>query len=339
MPRRPQPWFRAGKSAWYVKLHGRQIRLGVEKDEAFQAFHRLMVREGKVEVNERLTLAEAADLYLDHSQAVHKPITYEGNRYRIQRVCDQFGGVRLADLRASQVERWLAGLSCSVATRRALVVATKAALRWCREEGLTTADPLERLKAPPITRRERTLTAVERSLLWKAACLEFRDVLLALGESGARPHVVYDLEAHHLDLRNGTATLASKGRPYVVILTARIKARLEELAEVRPTGPLLRNTRGEPWTRNAVRIQFRRLGEATGVKGVTAYAYRHSFATDALERGVSPAAVSALLNHTDLGMLSRFYGHLHERRETLRVAAECAAAQPPPVVPGSGPAA
>ena len=325
MPRRPQPWFRTGKGAWYVKVHGRQVRLDTDKDKAFQAFHRLMVREGKTEVNERLTLAEAADLYLDHSQAVHKPITYQANRHRLQRVCNQFGGIRLDALRASQFDRWLAGLSCSTATRRAFVVATKAALRWCREEGLTTADPLAKVKPPPITRRERTLTAEERALIWDAAGPEFRDVLLALGESGARPHVVYELEARHLDLRNGTAQVMSKGRPYVVILTARLKERLTELAEVRPSGPLLRNTRGEPWTRNAVRIQFRRLGEVTGVKGVTAYAYRHSFATDALERGVSPAAVSALLNHTDLGMLSRFYGHLSERRETLRAAAEQAA--------------
>jgi integrase len=337
MGRTPKPWYRAARDAWYVELGGVQHTLArgrASKAEALKAFHRLMALEGRAEVNPRLTLAEAADLYLDHSQAVHKASTYAANRHRLQAVCDQFGACPVADLKPSRIERWLAGLSCSTATKRAFVVATRAALRWCRTEGHTDADPLAKLKPPPVTRRTRTLTEEERGKLWAAACPAFRDVLLALTESGARPHVLYELEARHCDWPTGIATLPeSKGRPYVVILTARLSARLRELAERHPAGPLLRNTRGQPWTRNAVRIQFRRLAGTTGVVGVTAYAYRHSFATDALERGVNPAAVSALLNHSDLGMLSRFYGHLAERRDTLRAAAECAAA------PGSaGPA-
>ena len=57
-------------------------------------------------------------------------------------------------------------------------------------------------------------------------------------------------------------------------------------------------------------------------KDVTAYVRRHSWATDALERGVLIATVSELLGHTSTAMVSAHHSHLSERTEQLRKAAE-----------------
>jgi integrase len=53
-----------------------------------------------------------------------------------------------------------------------------------------------------------------------------------------------------------------------------------------------------------------------------AYTYRSSFATDALERGVPDATVSALLGHTNTETLHRFYNRLSKRINYLKGAAE-----------------
>lgn len=332
MGRTPKPWYRASRDAWYVELGGTQHRLAsgkASKPEAMRAFHRLMASEGQGGIKEDLTVALACDLYLDHSQAVHKPATYRTNQIRLQAACNQFGAVRVADLKKSKVEQWLATKGPSLATRRAYAVTLKAALAWCKEDGHTAAEPLRKLPLPPVTRRERTLAPGEREAILAASPPAFRDLLVALSESGARPHILLELEARHIDWRDGTARVPSKGRPYVVILTPRLLELVRQLAERNPTGCLFRNTRGEPWTRNAVRCMFRRICRRLNLARVSAYAYRHSFATDALERGVAPASVAALMNHTDLSMISRVYSHLSERRETLRRAAECAVAPAP----------
>ena len=90
------------------------------------------------------------------------------------------------------------------------------------------------------------------------------------------------------------------------------------LAERHPEGPLFRNSRGKPWTRNAIRCRFRQLRrKLPHLKGVVSYTYRHSYATDALEQGVGVAQVAEFLGHTSTDMVMQHYQHLLEKREHL----------------------
>lgn len=57
------------------------------------------------------------------------------------------------------------------------------------------------------------------------------------------------------------------------------------------------------------------------IEGVTAYSYRHTFATDSLIAGVDIVQVAELLNHSDIAMVSKVYGHLGQFGEPLRRAA------------------
>lgn len=51
------------------------------------------------------------------------------------------------------------------------------------------------------------------------------------------------------------------------------------------------------------------------------YTIRHSYITDALERGVPVATVAELAGHKDLKMIATHYGHLSEKRHHLAEAA------------------
>ena len=71
-----------------------------------------------------------------------------------------------------------------------------------------------------------------------------------------------------------------------------------------------------------VDVHIRRLREKLPhLKGVVAYCYRHTFATEALVNGVGVAQVAELLGHTSTEMVSTHYGHLTEKVAHLREAA------------------
>jgi len=61
------------------------------------------------------------------------------------------------------------------------------------------------------------------------------------------------------------------------------------------------------------------------LKGLIAYAYRHSFATDALVNGVGIAQVAELLGHTSTEMVMRHYSHIAGKIDHMRDAAMKAA--------------
>jgi integrase len=116
------------------------------------------------------------------------------------------------------------------------------------------------------------------------------------------------LERHKTD-RNG--------RRRVVFLTPELTGLCRELAAKNPTGPLFRTARGQPWPRGTIHKLIFTLRKRLGLPNtVTAYGYRHTFATDALARGVTEAHVAELLGHAGTAMLHRHYSHLSCRADT-----------------------
>jgi integrase len=81
------------------------------------------------------------------------------------------------------------------------------------------------------------------------------------------------------------------------------------------SGQVFTNSRGKPWTKNTLVGWMRKLREKSGLEG-TAYAYRHSYATRALEQGVGPADLAEILG-TSVEVISRNYSHLDQSKKRL----------------------
>src|SRR5262249_51319847 len=114
-------------------------------------------------------------------------------------------------------------------------------------------------------------------------------------------------------------TAKKTGRPRIVYLCpAAVELSKRLIEQCQDDGPIFRNTRGRPWTKNAVLIRFCKLRKKhPQLKGVIAYTYPSSFATDALEAGVPDATVAALLGHTNTNTLHRFYARLSHKIDHL----------------------
>jgi len=116
------------------------------------------------------------------------------------------------------------------------------------------------------------------------------------------------------------------GRPKITYLPQSIVRLMKALIKRYPSGALFRNQKDQPWTSNAIRLRWKRLRDKLDLaKGTCSYAYRHTYTTEGMARGVDVATMAELLGHQDLRMISQHYGHLAQKPQHLRAAAEQAA--------------
>ena len=288
-----------------------------------------MAASGTVEVTADVTFNELACLFLAWSRQHNDADTTAWYLHFISGFDAAYDGP-VRELRKSHVEDWLDSHDWSVSTRRQAITCVKRVINWVYEEGRIPEVPegLRKLRRPKMGRRDRVLAPDEHGALVANTDEAFGRFLLALRETGARPGEVRTVTAKHVDLKRGVwvfeehKTADKTQKPRAVCLTPAMLRLTADLMECHPTGPLFLNSRGKPWTVNAVRCRMRNLRRKLNLpSGTVAYSYRHTYATDGLERGVPIAEMAELLGHADIRMVSEHYGHLSQRVRHMRNAA------------------
>jgi len=277
----------------------------------------------------RQTVAEAFDALLDWAHAGTKPATFDRYRYFLQSFADheQCKTCKVATLIPNDVIRWLKGKGWNSTSRNPAVSFIKRAFNWCVQEGLLPDNPLKAVRKDRMLRRENTITPEERAKIDAEVKDEaFRLFLFAMGQTGARSMEIRTVTA--ADCRDGEWVFESKdfavtGKLRHIYLTREMIDLTKALRMRRPEGPLFLNSKGKPWTHNAIRIRFRNLRKKLGLpKGVVATAMRHTWVTDAPVAGIPIATVSELAGHRSTKMVESVYSKLSERKSHLRAAAE-----------------
>jgi len=282
--------------------------------------------------SEVLTVAIICDKFLDFSLKHNTPETFAFYKRFIQSFCDHCGHVLAHEVIKHHVTQWLDKHPSWTTGRRNAVICVKRAFNWAGPdgEGLLKVNPLKSVPKPPAKSRERIITDEEREQILAAIKdQQFRDFVFALTETGCRPGEVRKLTAADVDLNAGVWVLEHHksrkvtGKPRFVYLTSAMVELTKRLIAINPEGPIFRGPRGNrPFTANGVRCRFRELRrKLPHLKGVVAYCYRHTFATNALANGESPAIVAELLGHKDITMLQEHYSHLSQKTAELRRAA------------------
>jgi integrase len=170
------------------------------------------------------------------------------------------------------------------------------------DEGVLARNPLEGMKRPKSRPRRRAISHEEYRALLRATDSDFRPLLFALRQTGARPQELReltwkDVRPDHILLWEHK-TEGSTRKPRVIHLTPCVQRFFAVVRRRSKSDHVFLNGRGEPWTMNAVRLRVMRLKDKLGLADdVCAYLIRHAFGTNAILNGVDVVTVSALMGH------------------------------------------
>jgi integrase len=348
------PWYRKHDDWWYCQVGRKQIKLvkgKSNKKEARRQFDLLDENQFRKTPShlDRLTVIQICRAFMKFSRRNHDPDTTDWFRRFLKQFCRRFGKKMVHAIDPEKVAAWIDEVKTvptgrkkngeltgyrkirwSSSTKNSAVSCVKRAFNWAVGKGYLTVNPLRSLEKPPMERRERILSPEERrAILGAADGKEFKMYLFAIGSTGCRPGEVRKVTAAEVDLQMGTwrfkkhKTGKRTGRPRIVYLTPAMVNLCRRLMRERPDGPIFRNSRGLPWSRNAVRIRLRRIRLKLGLDaGVCAYAYRHTWVTEALAYGgLDVHTVAELAGHKGTKMIETHYSHLSKMVQHLRDAA------------------
>ena len=328
------PWFREHDQWWYctIRVNGRQrqrkLVRGRENEQIAQdLYHQLMLDVGHDRPHV-LTFPSLAGAFLKAHHDEFKPTTYDWYRYYLEEFCNHHPYEAIS-VKPSEVQEWTRSKGWGDGSTRAAITCIKRVYNWAVEDGRLIRSPLAGLKRPSSGRREVTVDKdVHRNLL-AAADKRFKVVLKALRLTGVRPSELCAVTRDMVDLDRGIwvlpqhKTVKKTKRPRIVYLcpemVALTRTLLEQTTEEEPH--LFKNRFGKHLTANAIRCRFRNLRTKLGLaENVIAYAYRHTFATEALDSGMAPQHVAKLLGHQGLDMLMQ-YDHGDQKTDSLTQAA------------------
>jgi integrase len=321
-----KPFFRAPRSLWYVQLNGKQINLGPDKDAAWKRYHELMATPEAPRPSGELAAVVVIDRFLDWCQKHRAPRTYDWYLDYLQSFAKTLpAGITATKVKPYHVHQWVDAQAGWKTGKRGAITAVQRAFNWAEKMGHIDKSLLRHVEKPAQGRREQVVTEAEyHAILDLAKDPPFRDLLTAAWQTGARPHELLTVEDRHFDRTNRCWAFPpdeakGKKRWRIIHLTDHAFEISQRLALKHPTGPLFRNTDGLPWTPFSLNCRWGRIKKKLGKK-YSLYSLRHSFCTDALERGLDAVTVAVLMGHRDTVMISRVYSHLTERTDHLRKA-------------------
>jgi integrase len=330
MGRRAKPWYRKANDSWYVYAAGKQVLLcrgRANRKLAEQKFHEMMALAAAPEAGADNTVAVICETFLQHKERTVSPKTFANYRRTLQSFVDLHGGLTAGRLKKFHVEEWFRRHpTWGKSVEHVRKVILLCAFNHAEESGLIPRNPLRGLEMPPMRSRgaKSLVDPGDHEKLLKAAPAELRDVLVALRHTGCRPSEVCRVTAADFDARQGSWVLETHktdkdGSRRVVMLTDDIVRLSKKLAQRHPTGPLFRNSRGQPWTSKQIANRVAELKKDLRLKGSpTAYGYRHTLATDLLVAGVPDTHVAALLGHKGTEMVHRHYAHVEQKMSVFR---------------------
>ena len=377
----PKPFFKKARKSWYVEINRKQIKLGSEREKAFQHYHQLMQQPAEEATTSPESLVGIIDAFMDWTQRNRAPDTYEWYRYRLQRFVDKYPDMLVSSLKPFHVEEWVDRYDIAQTTRRNYFRSIKRCLAWATRQGRIDKNPLEALDIPGAERREVYVPIEEfETLLTYVPCSRFRDLLITTYQTGCRPQESLRVIGKYVDSKNARwifPQMKSKGKksPRIIYLNDASLEISNRLLDEHPVDELFRNAAGRAWTTEAVNCVFDRIQIRMGKEALRAedkeprekeiaalvktltptktekgfkrdkrpaelrceakrkltnrmakqaapryslYSLRHSWATNALKRGVDPLTVALLMGHKDPSMLARVYQHLSHSPDHMR---------------------
>jgi integrase len=345
MPREAKPYVERG---WYVsRPFGEYIRLCREGEGMTEAKRLLRLKLAELEEQReqlggrlatKLTVAELFALFLEDVEATKDEDTFRD----YQRWCTEFARAhgnrparsvtkaeandfKLTLLKATYVVGRQPPRPYKPKTINHALISPRRAFNWAIETDRLPAgrNPFARVGLLHCEGRKRVATQDEyRALLAHCTDDAFRDVLVAMRCTSARPQDVYNLTWAMVDWEGGMWVLTEhKGRrtsrrpkPRVIGMNDEVRqVLLRRRARFGGAGHVFLNADGRPWTKDALGLRMRRLRDRAGIRPdeqgeqFVLYTNRHTFLTRAgADPTISQSALAELAGHSSTTTTERY---------------------------------
>jgi integrase len=255
----------------------------------------------------------------------------------------EFGKMRVDELKRFAINKWLDSRTSWGPTRRNMAIAgLTAAFNWGIDQELITVNPFRGVKqaARQSRGKEAYLTAEQIQRILEDVSPDVRDYVVVLRETGARPSEIahargsdysQDLQALVYPWQGRDDGYTHKthhhGKDRTIMLTGEALRIIEQRiakygksylfpkrANAR-SGPAVRG--GKPRNKQNICILFWKMAERVGLPNLTAYSFRHTFATNWLLRRKSIDDLAELIGSSP-NNIRRHYAHLEVDRGSLR---------------------
>lgn len=214
-----------------------------------------------------------------------------------------------------------------------------AAFNWAVVGKMVLANPLDRIAKPGAVSRgadallgtnAEEIEATHARIL-AVARPHWHPFLQALKDTGARPGELCAATAADFDPKIGAfvfrkemsrrndrfAHKNAKHKDRVIMLTGKTLETVKELVGLYPDGKLFRRKNGKPFDRVNVVDRFIKFRKRLKMPGLTAYSYRHTWATELLKAGMDVDTLASLMGNS-AAVIRQHYSHLLADRQGLR---------------------
>ena len=275
----------------------------------------------------------------DYKKLRVKEGTFETYRqYYKSLVFPSFGKTRLCDIRCSDLQRFfnnLAERGYSLSTIKIALVLISGSLRRAVLNGILKKNPAKSVQLPIIPpKKERLALTKEQQALFteysKESPLQAYFALLLRtglrnGELRALRHSDIDYALGLIHIRRTLKYYDGRGyfedtpktRSSVreIPLTADIIKNIPEKDPSSPEDFVFTGKNGKPLGRDKIQSEMDKIVERIKKDGhsferITPHVLRHTFATRAIEAGMSPQVLKTILGHSSISMTMDLYSHV-----------------------------
>lgn len=266
--REPQPFFRELNQTWYLQLGKRQINLGKDKDAAWERYHELMKDRKEVEATSNTTVCGVLDAFLAWVNDWRSPGTYQWYSNHLSSFASHIGEqLKLLDLDAKHVTKWIDACHKDSApdTIYGAIRTVQRAMNWAVKRGYLPRSPVKNVEKPQTESREAIITPGQfEQIIARCSDEHARDFFTVMWETGCRVQEIRRVEAKHFIEAERCwlfprSQAKGKRSPRIIYLTDTAIAITKRLAEKTPDGPIFRNRKGKPWTKDTISRRFRKI--------------------------------------------------------------------------------
>lgn len=299
-----------------LRVTGRSNQLA-----ALRAWNELLFGEGKAPEKQTKTVATLVEEYLQEAKNRVSIKTMQYYSRFMRPFSKAYGRLDCMAIKANEIIEFANKPTWSDTTRHDAITTIASLFRWAEIPVGKLRKPHKRSKGV-----ESLIRPEDAERIIALGKGDFRYCLELMWLTGCRPSEALGLQAHMIDLDNSVLilhqhkTAGATGRPRLIYLPPRAKEMLGNQLKINPTGFVFRSSTNRPFSlNNAVNILWR-INRRLGTKA-TLYGFRHTFATEALAKGLPDAHVAELLGHTSTKMLHCHYSHLGAKASLMRQAA------------------